>query len=103
MPREGHGPGGMRIKDAVCDVINKLNRATGRQIFEKVKEIHSWGDHAILRHIMAQTINLQPGYSEWNFVKETEKCLILCEDGYFEVYQPKKHGTFSDGIRVMEY
>jgi hypothetical protein len=94
----GKGPGGLRIKDAVCQTIQKLKRATGKDIFEDVKKVFEWGDHAILRHIMAQTINLQPGYYEWNFVKQREKCLFLCEDGYFEVYQPDKHGIFADGI-----
>jgi hypothetical protein len=68
MPREGHGPGGMRTKDAVSHVIERFKRASEKQIFEEVKKIHPWGDQAILRHIMAQTINLPPGYYEWTFV-----------------------------------
>jgi len=100
MPRTGLGPGGMTIKEAVCQVIHKLNRATGMEIFQEVKKIHSWGDHAILRHIMAQTINLQPGYYEWPFARENEKCLFLQNDGYFELYNSSKHGKFDDGIKV---
>jgi hypothetical protein len=90
----------MRIKDAVSHVIERFKRASGKQIFEEVKKIHPWGDQAILRHIMAQTINLPPGYYEWTFVTQREKCLILGEDGYFSLCQPNKHGSFSDGIRI---
>lgn len=97
--RAGHGPGGIRTRDAVNQVINNLKRATDKEIFKEVKKIHPWGDHNILRHIMAQTINLQPGYYEWIFIKQHEKCLFLCEDGYFELYRPDKHGKFIDGIR----
>ena len=69
------------------------------EIFQDVKKIHSWGDHAILRHFMAQTINLQQGYYEWDFAGENEKCLFLQNDGYFELYDRNKHATFSDGIK----
>lgn len=68
----GKGPGGITIKQAVYQVINRLNRATGKEIFNDVKEIHQWGNNAILRHIMAQTINLQPGYYEWAFIKQKD-------------------------------
>lgn len=95
----GKGPGGMRTRDAIHQVISKLQRATGKDIFKEVKKIYNWGDHNILRHIMAQTINLQPGYSEWVFIKHHEKCLFLCENGYFEFYNPTKHGNFVDGIK----
>lgn len=100
MSRNGQGPGGIRTRDAICQVINKLKMASGKEIFDEVKKIHSWGDHNILRHIMAQTINLQPGYYEWIFIKPKEKCLFLREDGFFELYQPSKHGNFSDGIKM---
>ena len=89
----------MRTRDAIHQVISKLQRATGKDIFKEVKKIYNWGDHNILRHIMAQTINLQPGYSEWVFIKHHEKCLFLCEDGYFELYNPTEHGNFVDGIK----
>jgi len=52
----GKGPGGKTIKEAVCEVITRLKRATGDRVFQNVKEIYEWGDHAILRHIMALTI-----------------------------------------------
>ena len=96
----GKGPGGMTIKEAVLQVIEKLGRATGKEIFNKVKSIHEWGKHSILRHIMGQTINLQPGYYEWSDLKEKDKCLFLCDDGYFERYDKNKHGIFEDGIKV---
>jgi len=99
--RRGKGPGGMTIKEAVYQVIKKLEKSTGKEIFNQVKMISSeWGDHAILRHIMGLTINLQPGYYEWVFIKEKEKCLFLCEDGYFEQYNKDKHGIFEDGVRL---
>jgi len=90
----------MRIRDAIYQVIGRLQKTTGMNLFEEVKKIYNWGDHAILRHIMAQTINLQPGYYEWVFIKQDEKCLFLCEDGYFELYESSKHGNFADGIKV---
>lgn len=96
----GKGPDGMRTRDAIYRVINRLQRATGKDIFDGVKEIYNWGEHNIWRHIMAQTINLQPGYYEWVFIKQREKCLFLCEDGYFELYNPSKHGDFEEGIKV---
>ncbi len=96
----GKGPGGMTTKEAIFQVIEKLERATGKEIFNKVKNIHEWKDNTILRHIMGQTINLQPGYYEWSFIKEKNKCLFLCEDGYFEKYDKNRHGIFEDGIRV---
>jgi hypothetical protein len=73
----GKGPEGKTIKEAVCETINELKKATGIEIFERVKKVHHWGDHAIWRHIMGQTINLQPGYYEWNYIKNNEKCLFL--------------------------
>jgi len=95
----GKGPDGMRTRDAIHQVISRLQRATGKDIFKEVKKIYDWGDHNILRCIMAQTINLQPGYSEWVFIKHHEKCLFLCEDGYFELYNPTRHGKFVNGIK----
>ena len=96
----GKGPGGMTIKGAVYQVIHKLKRATGMEIFQEVKKIYSWGDHAIWRHIMALTINLQPGYYEWGFFSDKDKCLFLQNDGYFELYNRNQHGSFSDGIKI---
>jgi hypothetical protein len=72
----GKGPNGMRIRDAIYQAIGRLQQTTGMNIFEEVKKIYNCGDHAILRHIMAQTINLQPGYYEWVFIKQDEKCLF---------------------------
>jgi len=89
----------MTIIEAVCLVIHKLKRATGMEIFQEVKRIYSWGDHAIWRHIMALTINLQPGYYEWESVKDNDKCLILHNNGHFELYNRNEHGIFSDGIK----
>ena len=79
--------------------FKNYNEQLGKIFLMKSKKIYEWGDRAILRHIMGQTINMQPGYYEWNLVKQREKCLFLCEDSYFEVYQPDKHGIFVDGIR----
>jgi len=100
MTNRGKGPGGMTIKQAIRQVITRLRRATGNDIHKEVKAIYGWGNHAILRHIMGQTINLQPGYYEWVYVKPEEKCLFLCEDGYFECYDQNKHGLFKDGIKI---
>lgn len=97
--RRGKGPGGMTIKEAVCQVIARLERATGEEIFSEVKKIYEWGDHAILRHIMGLTINLQPGYHEWHWIKQKDKCLFLCSDGYFECYDINKHGIYKNGIK----
>jgi len=40
MPRKGHGPGDIRIKDAVSQVIERFKQASGKQLFEEVKKIH---------------------------------------------------------------
>ena len=37
----GKGPGGMRTRDAVHQVISKLQRATGNEIFDEVKKIYT--------------------------------------------------------------
>jgi hypothetical protein len=52
----GKGPEGKTIKEAVCETINELKKATGIEIFERVKKVHHWGDHAIWRHIMAMPL-----------------------------------------------
>ncbi len=44
----GKGPGGMTTKEAIFQVIEKLERATGKEIFNKVKNIHEWRDNTIL-------------------------------------------------------
>jgi hypothetical protein len=97
---KGHGPDGMTIKEAVKGVITETNRATSDEIFEKVKKIYCWGDHAILRHIMGQTINLQAAYYEWPQFHDKDRCLFLCENGYYVKYDELKHGKFTNGIRV---
>jgi hypothetical protein len=96
----GKGPGGITIREAVCVVVTRLGRATGDEIFNEVKKIYEWGNHAILRFIMAQTINLQPSYREWSWIKQRDKCLFLCGDGHFEHYDQSKHGIFEDGIKI---
>lgn len=96
----GHGPDGMTIKEAVKDTILELKRATCNEIFDEVKKIHHWGDHAILRHIMGQTINLQAAYYEWPQFNDRDRCLFLCEDGHYVKYNELHHGKFKDGIKI---
>jgi len=40
----GKGPGGMRTRDAIHQVISKLQRAKGNDIFREVKKIYNWGE-----------------------------------------------------------
>lgn len=98
---KGKGPGGMTTIDAVCQGISRLKKATGDEISKEVKKIHEWKDDNILQCLMAQTVNLQPGYRRWPDVKQKYKCLFLGSDGYFEYYDRNKHGIFEDGIRVQ--
>lgn len=98
----GKGPGGMTRLEAICQVIEKLGRATGNEIFNEVKMISDvWKDHAILQGIMQSTINLQPAYYHWPR-KQEDKCLFLCGNGYFERYDQNIHGIFENGIRIGE-
>ena len=98
--RRGKGPRGMTAGQAVCQTIERLGRATGDKIFEETKGIYKWGNHTIYHYIMAQTINLWPGYHEWPGIRQEDKCLFLCSDGYFECYDQNRHGIFKDGIRI---
>ena len=92
----GRGPGGMTAKTAICKVMRQQKRATGDRIFKEVKKIYQWKDNTIYRQIMGQTINLWPGYHEWDWISQEDKCLLLRADGYFEYYNQSKHGKFSD-------
>jgi len=58
--------------------------------------VSSTRQYANLFHFRVQL----EGFSPWVFIKQDEKCLFLCEDGYFELYESSKHGNFVDGIKV---
>ncbi|MGE5238447.1 MAG: hypothetical protein ACM3ON_06575 [Chloroflexota bacterium] len=91
---------GGRIRDVVCEVIGRLGRATGFEIFTEAAKVGKWGEHHLRRHIMGLIVNLQLGYHEWPFIRAEEKCLFMREDGYLEKYDQKLHGKFADGVRI---
>ena len=57
------------------------------QIMIMVKQMGSWKETTIWRHLMSTVVNLVPARYEWT----NEKFLFLRPDGRYELYSPSKH------------
>ena len=71
---------------------------TAEELFNKVKSMGDWSDDTIWQHLMWLVVNLPPAYRHWP--NAPERFLFLREDGRYELYNPEKHGIYSDGLRV---
>ncbi|RLE37842.1 hypothetical protein DRJ17_05595 [Candidatus Woesearchaeota archaeon] len=46
-------------------------------------------------------VNLPPAYRHWS--NAPERFLFLREDGRYELYDPEKHGIYSNGLRIKTH
>ncbi|OYT57490.1 MAG: hypothetical protein B6U76_00870 [Desulfurococcales archaeon ex4484_217_2] len=71
---------------------------TAEELFYKVRKMGDWSDDTIWQHLMRLVVNLPPAYKHWP--NTPERFLFLREDGKYEVYDPNKHGIYSEGTRI---
>lgn len=57
------------------------------QIMGMVKQMGTWKEITIWRHLMITVVNLVPARYEW----KNEKFLFVRPDGRYEIYNPEKH------------
>ena len=95
------GYNGESCDEAVKNAIGRLgNCASAQDLFSKVKQMGAWSDDNIWQTLMATIINLRASYEHWPTVKLERRCLLLRENGDYELYQPEQHGIFRQGRRV---
>lgn len=89
---KGKGPGGMSAKEALLEVIQKQRRISASELFEEVKYLGEgmWTDDHISQRMMWHTVNLWPAYIHW---PSGERFLFQKEDGFYELYDPGRHGS----------
>ena len=72
--------------------------ATAEELFSRVKSMGEWSDDTIWQHLMALVVNLPPAYGHWPNMPE--RFLFIREDGRYELYDPRKHGIYNNGLRI---
>ena len=90
----GKAPGGMSAGEALLEVIQKRRKISASELFEEVKHMgqNCWTDDSISQRMMWHTVNLWPAYIHW---PSGERFLFHKEDGSYELYEPSRHGDFS--------
>lgn len=98
----GKGHHGETCAEAIEKAIHLLgNRASAQDIFDKVREMGSWTEDNIWQGLMEFVVNLPPSYRHWQGTRPEKRFLFLREDGNYELYQPKWHGRYEQGKRVV--
>ncbi|RLE66704.1 MAG: hypothetical protein DRJ47_01670 [Thermoprotei archaeon] len=92
----------LSCREAVKKAILELGGGpvTAEELFSKVKAMGSWSDDTIWQHLMSLVINLPPAYKHWP--NTPERFLFLRDDGKYEIYDPDKHGIYSEGVKIKE-
>ena len=71
---------------------------TAEELFSRVRSMGDWSDDTIWQHLMCLVVNLPPAYRHWP--NAPERFLFLGEDGRYGLYDPEKHGIYSNGLRI---
>ena len=92
--------GRLTCREAVKKAILKLGGGpvTAEELFNKVRSMGDWSNDTIWQHLMWLTVNLPPAYRHWP--NAPERFLFLREDGKYELYNPEKHGIYSNGLKI---
>lgn len=90
----------LTCRKAVKRVLVELGGGpvTAEELFNRVKSMGEWSDDTIWQHLMALVVNLPPAYRHWPNMPE--RFLFIREDGRYELYDPRKHGIYSNGLRI---
>ncbi len=90
----------LTCREAIKKAILELGGGpvTAEELFSKVGSMGDWSNDTIWQHLMWLVVNLPPAYRHWP--NAPERFLFLRENGRYEIYDPEKHGIYSDELRV---
>ena len=93
----------LTCREAIKKAILELGGGpvTAEELFSKVRSMGDWSDDTIWQHLMWLVVNLPPAYRHWP--NAPERFLFLREDGRYELYDPEKHGIYSNGLRIKTH
>lgn len=98
----GKGHHGETCAESIRESLKYLgNRATASDLFNEIKKRGTWSDDNIWQELLSYAVNLPGSYGHWPQVSSDKRFLFIREDGNYELYDPKWHGLYENGKRVV--